>query len=366
MAGLRLRDRDSIITAEGLIFRVFGYSHPADAYICDLEYAPSKTFKSDNPKAFRSNDGKTVFYKFYEDEGWKFIQRSFPQYAIFHVMLQRRVVGVPQHCIAEARKPCLELARLVETKSGDPLLEAMQDVLECTLTNSGLLIEDFGVFGSLLHGFHHPDFSDLDFTVYGSSNIVRLREVLRELYGESSSRLRNEFETTASVSGKCWRFVNYDPKEFVWHQRRKLIYALFRSDRTGRVIKTEFELVKGWKEIVNDYDVETRIVCRGWVRLLVRIVGDEDAPFIPSVYDVEPLKVLEGQKGAEETVRVVSYLEEFRLQAFKDEIVYVEGNLEQVITSKGSFFQVVLTYSPRYYEQVLKVVTKSLDSSNVM
>ena len=42
MATLKLRDRDAIQTAEGLIFRVFGYSHPKDAYICDAEYASSK------------------------------------------------------------------------------------------------------------------------------------------------------------------------------------------------------------------------------------------------------------------------------------------------------------------------------------
>ena len=30
MATLALRDRDAIQTEEGLIFRVFGYSHPKD------------------------------------------------------------------------------------------------------------------------------------------------------------------------------------------------------------------------------------------------------------------------------------------------------------------------------------------------
>jgi hypothetical protein len=39
----------------------------------------------------------------------------------------------------------------------------------------------------------------------------------------------------------------------------------------------------------------------------------------------------------------------------KDDEVYVEGNLEEVATSKGSFHQITLTHCPRYYEQVLKV-----------
>jgi hypothetical protein len=49
-------------------------------------------------------------------------------------------------------------------------------------------------------------------------------------------------------------------------------------------------------------------------------------------------------------------MEEFRLQAQKDEVVIVEGNLEEVVSPKESFHQVTLTYCPRYYEQVLKVL----------
>jgi predicted nucleotidyltransferase len=91
--------------------------------------------------------------------------------------------------------------------------------------------------------------------------------------------------------------------------------------------------------------------------MLARITEDEDAPFIPSVYSINPLTVLQGTNGADEATRVVSYLEEFRLQAQKDEKVYIEGNLEEVITSDGSFNQITLTYCPRYYEQVLKVTS---------
>jgi len=52
-------------------------------------------------------------------------------------------------------------------------------------------------------------------------------------------------------------------------------------------------------------------------------------------------------------------MEEFRMQACEDEKVYVEGNLEEVTTPKGSLYQITLTYCPRYYEQVLKVVSST-------
>jgi predicted nucleotidyltransferase len=64
---------------------------------------------------------------------------------------------------------------------------------------------------------------------------------------------------------------------------------------------------------------------------------------------------MNGPNTGLEVVRVVSYMEEFRAQAWRDQTVTVEGNLEEVVSLKGSFYQVALTYCPRYYEQVLKV-----------
>jgi predicted nucleotidyltransferase len=57
-------------------------------------------------------------------------------------------------------------------------------------------------------------------------------------------------------------------------------------------------------------------------------------------------------------VRVFSYMEEFRQQARRDETVIVEGNLEEVQSPNPDdcFYQITLTYCPRYYEQVLKVL----------
>jgi len=356
LATLRLRDRDAIITKEGLIFRVFGYSHPSNAYICDVEYAPAEIFKSSNPKAFRSK-GQRVFYKFYEDEGWKFIQNNFSQYTVFHKMLCKKVVGVNHLDIVKVRKPSEELGKLIEIEPKDELFTALQSVLEFTTQRASLSTNDFGVFGSMLHNFYHPKFSDIDLIIYGKEKTVKLCETLQELYKDAYSLLKNEFKSDEPIKGKRWRFRKYGPKEYLWHQRRKMIYALFSNQKSRRIVKTEFEPVKDWGEISNEYDSETKIVQRGWVKMFARIVEDQDAPFIPSVYGIEPIDVLYGTNGAIEAKRIVSFMEEFRMQARKDEKVYVEGNLEEVITPKGSFYQLTLTYCPKYYEQVLKVVS---------
>jgi len=358
---LTLRDRDAIITKEGLIFRVFGYSHPPTAYICDAEYASADIFKSADPRALRNGGGSgKVFYKFYDDEGLNFVFKKYPQYTVFHEMLKVKLVGINQPDIAMTRLPQQRLEDLASEEPADKLHAATLHVLTVALERSGLETEDFGVFGSMLHGFHHPDFSDIDFVVYGRVKNAKMREVLKALYDERVSGFRNEFETDAAVKGKKWRFKNFTVPEFLWHQERKLIYGLYSDLESGRTIKTEFEPVKNWCEIFSEYNPETQIVRKDWIRIKARIVADADAPFIPSVYGIEPLEILSGSKIALEAVRVVSYMEEFRQQAQKDETVIVEGSLEEVVSPKGSFYQIALTYCPRYYEQVLKVVNSTL------
>jgi predicted nucleotidyltransferase len=354
LATLNLRDRDSILTREGLLFRVFGYSHPPNAYICDAEYASAKIFQSTDPRAPREGKDQ-LYYKFYNDEGMKLVAKRYPQYLVFNEMLGLKLVGVNESDILEARKPEKRLVALLEAGPKDELLRAMQRVLNVTLENSGLKTRDFGVFGSMLHGFHHPDFSDIDLVIYGKAKNAKMRQTLEELYRRGDSGLSNEFESDDAMKGKRWLFKNFDVKDFVWHQRRKMIYGLY-DDRasSGRVIKAEFEPVKAWSEIKSEYDSQARIVQKGWVKLKARVTADAEAPFIPSVYGIQPTEVLSGPKEAAEAVRVFSYMEEFRQQVQRDETVIVEGNLEEVQSAKGGFHQITLTYCPRYYEQVLK------------
>jgi len=359
LASFKLRDRDAILTREGLIFRVYSYAHPPEAYVCDVEYAPASIFKSKDTRAIREKENQ-IYYKFYSDQGLQFVREKYPQYKVWHAPLQTHFVGVHLNQINEIRRPNKTFQRMLEKQPRDSLLQALQTLSRMVLKRSGLSKEDFGVFGSLLHGFYHPQFSDLDLVIYDGKKLQRLCQTLETCYLEQSSPLRNEFESEAAVKEKVkrWRFANYSPKEYCWHQRRKMIYALFQDKNSGRVIKTEFEPVKDWRHIRNEYDSRMLIVKKGWVKAVARITDDREAPFMPSIYKIEISRIIEGAK-ANDIQRILSYVEEFRMQAQRDEEVYVEGNLEQVMTSSERFHQITLTYGPRYYEQVLKVVRVS-------
>lgn len=353
MTWLNLRDRDAIVTDNKMILRVYGYSHPRLGYICDPEYAPANIHMSNEPRAHRASVNQT-YYKFYADEGLQFIQEKHPEYMLWYPPLQRMLVGVKKEQIAETRRPGTTLQNLIKKEARDPLLQALDSLLSLIQAESDLSTDDFGVFGSLLHNFYHPAFSDLDFTVYGRNQLGKLRETLSEIYQGKNSSLKNEFDTMESVREKDWKFLNYSLDEYVWHQKRKQIYAVFHQKQSRRMIKAEFEPVKRWEEIQNENLNAIRIQSKGWIRIVARVTNDKDAPFMPSIYQIEPTETLEGQT-VDDIQQVVSFIEEFRLQAQKDESILVEGNLEQVNMPNQSFQQVTLTYGPRYYEQVLKI-----------
>jgi predicted nucleotidyltransferase len=348
---VKLRDRDSIVTEDGIIFRVYGYNHPPNGYVCDPEYASTNIFKSLNPRARRGKNAP-LYYKFFADEGLKLILKEYPQYTIFYEPLQKQLVGINTEDIKETRRPETGFQQLIAKEPKDALHKAFHDLHRLVSSRSGLPESKFGVFGSLLHGFYHPKFSDIDLIVYSREGLKKLCEALADLYREGDV-LCNEFDSMKAVEGKNWMFVNYTLKDYLWHQRRKLIYGYFKTK--GRVVKAEFEPVKKWDEIRNEYSKDTRITNAGWIKAVVKVTDDQDAPFIPSIYPIDVVEVLEGPK-VDEVKRIFSYMEEFRMQAKQDERILVEGNLEKVVTGNKTFHQITLTYGPRYYEQTLKVI----------
>lgn len=345
---MKLRDRDYIVGLNGLIFRVLGYSHPSDGYLCDLEYVPSNLYTSSNPKAPRGY-GVISHYKLYGDEPFKLVNERFSEYRIYYRPLNTYLPGVPLDLIREVKFPRERLIELVESPR-DELSIALVEVLDRILSISRLGLEVFGVFGSLLFDFYHPNFSDLDFVVYGLGNLRELRDCLASLY--KSSSICNEFENPPEDFKSKWRFRNYPYELFLAHQKRKLIYGVYKPLNSNRRIKFEFEPVKDYGEISDDYNYTVRIVRLGWIKAYATVLRDSEAAFIPSIYEVEIEEVVEGLK-VDDVKRVVSYVEEYRLQAFRDERVYIEGWLERVETLNGSFHQITLTYGSRYYDQTL-------------
>jgi predicted nucleotidyltransferase len=353
---LKVRDKDAPVSREGIIFRVYGYDHPPHACICDVEYAPETIYRAVEPKAVRTGL-PLKYYKFYSDGGLRFVQEKYPQYQFFYEPLQRQLVGIKEEQIVELRKPDQKLKEILELEPKDNLMRAMRNVLELIFNHSKLKPSDFGVFGSLLHGFYNLNYSDLDYVIYGSSKVEELVDVLDDFYKDRDGVLKNEFDFfDERTEQKNWRFENYTLKEYEWYEKRKRIYALHDSKELGRRVKVEFEPVRAWNEIRNEYHPEMRITRIGWIKAKAIIRDDKESYFMPAIYPIEVLEIIEG-RGADNIERIITYVEEYKMQVKKDEKVLVEGTLEKVETPQKTFHQITLTHIPdkRYYKQVLKI-----------
>jgi predicted nucleotidyltransferase len=277
---LQLRDRDDIITKEGIIFRVLGYQHPPEGWICEPIYAPKSIFSSDNPRGPRGFP-ETTHYKFYEDEGMTWVWKNYPFYRVYNKPLQTELIGVKKDQIADLRKTDDGLKELInEQKTGDFLAQKTLEILELVLDESGfrLKTEDFGIFGSLLHGFHHPNYSDIDFVIYGRNSLSNLLATLDNVYSRKTgnSVLKNEFDGfhKTYINQKNWRFTRMSINEYVFQERRKLIWASYADPSTNREIKIEFEPVRSFEEIKDEYSNTERITSLGWVVVEGEIVED--------------------------------------------------------------------------------------------
>jgi predicted nucleotidyltransferase len=360
---LKLRDRDDIITKEGIIFRVLGYQHPPEGWICEPIYTPKSIksiFLSDNPRSPRGFP-ETTHYKFYEDEGMTWVWKNYPFYRVYNKPLQTELIGVKKDQIANIRKTDDGLKELInEQKPGDILAQKTLELLGFVLDESGLQAAGFGIFGSLLHGFHHPDYSDIDFVVYGRNSLSKLLSTLDVLYSRKTGNivLRNEFDGfhQTYINQKNWRFTRMSIDEYIFHERRKLIWGSYTDSSINRDIKIEFEPVRTYKEIGDEYSNTERITSEDWVVVEGEIVEDKDAYFIPSVYSFNLEKIIEGRIPGRELKRVISFVEEFRGQARIGDRVLVSGNLEKVEMKSSEFYQIALTYCDRYFDQVIKLI----------
>ncbi|MFX1449445.1 MAG: hypothetical protein ACFFCM_01300 [Promethearchaeota archaeon] len=348
---MRFRDRDFLLSDERIIFRVYGYYHPDNASICDVEYAPSDIYQSNDKRAVR---GKNQYFKFYFDGGLKYIQENYPQYQVLYRPLNVKLVGLRYDQIFEVRKPEEKLQKIITSSPKDILISKTQGLIDFITQHSILKSKDFGIFGSILHDFYHVEFSDIDLIIYGRKKLKILRELLYEFYQKNYFNLKNEFDPpNKEVYQKNWRFINYKLEDYIHDNARKQIYAIIDAKDLGRNIKIEFEPVKKWEEIKNEYNEIDKIIPEGWIKAKAKVIDAKDAFFMQSIYEIEIEEILKGPK-IDDIKRIVNYLEEFRGQARNDETVLVEGHLEKVITKDREFYQVILSYASRYHEQNLK------------
>ncbi|MFW9943511.1 MAG: nucleotidyltransferase domain-containing protein [Candidatus Sifarchaeia archaeon] len=347
-----LRDRDLILTEPGIFFRVYGYWHPPEGYVCDPEYVPMSIFKSDTLLDRRIR--KKGYCKFYGPEGVEFVSEKYPDFTVHYPPLDTSLVGVRHPDISEVLRTDTGLKEMLASPPDDLLADLLVELIDHLVDNTSLRQSDLGIFGSLLAGIYHPQYSDLDITVYGKKKFEELRPLLLEWYAEPDGYLANEFVVEVEqFLEKPSPFTAITREEIIAHHRRKGIYGILPGVRDP-FLKVEFEPIRRFEEI--DSLVEDAIMTPGnRITVKARITEHDGGYYMPSEYGIETLEVLEGNPSASPT-RVLNYIEQFRMMAFRDEEVLVSGVLEHVERKSTEYEQIAISYVPGWEANVLKTI----------
>ncbi len=347
-----LRDRDLILTEPGIFFRVYGYWHPSSGYVCDPEYVPMSIFNTETLLEQRIR--KKGYCKFYGSEGIEFVTEKYPQFMVPYPPLDTILVGVRHSDVERELRTDVRLREMLESPPDDLLAGLLVELIDFLLDNTSIRKSDLGIFGSLLAGIYHPQYSDLDITVYGKDTFEKLRPYLMEWYSEPDGYLANEFIVEVQqFLDKPSPFTAITREEIIAHHRRKGIYGILPGARDP-FLKVEFEPIRRFDEIDNLAEDAT-MTPSDRITVRARITEHDNGYYMPSEYGIETIEVLEGDTSASPT-RVLNYIEQFRMMAFKDEEVIVSGVLEHVERRNTEYDQITLSYPLGWEANVLKTI----------
>jgi predicted nucleotidyltransferase len=183
-------DREFIRTDDDLYFCVVGELHPADRAFAYLRYAPSPEGKwSRGGRRFaRAMPTYSVPNLLRNIESLK---ETHPEYVFRSDVFDVEMSAVPVERISKHYLPKDKLGALKEMKKPDPLQQMAVELAERITETIGIPSGSLGITGSILIDLHNPRFSDIDMTVAGVENGLRLKKVLPLLYSDEVSPLKS-------------------------------------------------------------------------------------------------------------------------------------------------------------------------------
>jgi predicted nucleotidyltransferase len=320
------RDRDFLQTSEGFFFCVVGPLHPPKRVISYLKYIPSECglWGKGEQRFSRILKSYTISNLL---ETFTFLEQNYPHY-LFHSPVDNiTLTAVPHQNIDAHFMPEKKLAQLRLTSQLDTLQDKLIRFTEFLEEVSGVPDESFGVTGSLLLDIHQPIFSDIDITIYGVQNSWALRNALTE---NSTSEM-----PTKRLSGKCleeWcskkaKKYPFPPTEASKMYERKWNLGIFED--------TWFSIhpVKLESEVAERYGQKTYYP-RGQVTIRAVVRDNTDSLFLPSIYHLEEVEVLDGPLLGKIT-EVISYDSLYDSLVENGESIVAKGKLERVLERRN-------------------------------
>ena len=319
------RDRDFLETPEGFLFCVVGPYHPQDRVISYIKYVPSKNgiWKRKKQKFKRIMKMYTIPNLL---ETFHWLKDKYPQYVFHSQYYNIEMTAVPKNRIIKHYKPEIKLSSLFTATEPDSLQAKLIEFVEILSSSSGIPISSFGITGSILLDIHNPAFSDIDLTIYGIKNSFELKETMLELY-DSDIGIKRFYGKTLEK----WLFNKTKKHPLSINEARNI---LKRKWNLGLFKGTIFSIhpIKTENELSEKYGDKTYFP-RGFTTVKAEISDDKDSLFLPAIYKICKVKILNGSKVSD-IHEVVSYESLYDSLASTGEKIIAHGKLELVKNNK--------------------------------
>jgi len=341
--GRKPKDRDFIETTEGLLFCVVSYLHPPDRYTAYLKYSPAQEGRWQ--RGGQAYHRELAYYHAHQvSQTLDLLQERYPAYVHYCPVRNMLFSMVPKDRVRTYYCPEERLAQLLLAPA-DPLEAEVARLTEDIRNITGIPLASLGVTGSILLNIHDPSFSDIDLIIYGREHVERLKAALAENSIPGVTSLGETFmrgwrqriteqhalndQEARWLASRRWNFVRYG------QHRRYLSLHPTRSDAEIR-------------EAYGDHIYRDA----GDIRLQAVVSDASESIYLPAIYGIEKVRILEGPDVA--VTEICSYEGLFSQVADAGQAVEARGKLEEV--DGGSRHRLVIGSSRRTGVEYLKPV----------
>jgi predicted nucleotidyltransferase len=272
-------ESDIVETKDHELFDVIGMDHPLDRVIAYPRYVPSDNVTERQ----RFGQNPIQYYQKLEDLSARiaWIEKMHPEYILKHSRYDIEFCAVPHNTIIHHWQPDIEVPQLERELQNLDVNHALHslysdaiDFVHFLAQTAHVPIHYFGITGSLLSRLATPQ-SDLDITVYGFMNGLRVRDVLRSIFQDESNisdlrrYTRDELKKLYAIRA-CGTEISFF--DFLKYEFRKLHQGTFRH-RDFFIRYFEHPTREEYARI-NRFDRQ-KIRCLGRVIINSEVRGDE-------------------------------------------------------------------------------------------
>jgi predicted nucleotidyltransferase len=291
---LKPKDRDMVETRDGLMFVVVGYLHPPGRVTAYLKYVPTA-----EGKWGRGDTRYTRALRYYHvtqvENTYGYLRESHPDYLYDCPVRNITVSCVPLSDVKRYYHPVERVDSLIREGPSDPLEEKLLGLVEY-LREHADVEGKIGVTGSILTRSHNPEFSDMDLTVYGHDESLRVKKAILEARREGVVRHRNRRERDEWVKQRSEKFP-LSREELRRVESTRWNYGFYRDTYFSlHPTRTDEEITESY----GDY-VYHRL---GEVEGTAVVSDTEESIYLPAIYRVTDSKL----RNREATIsEIVSY-----------------------------------------------------------